>query len=190
MTWSGLDQPPLAHATAAPFRATAMQKSADGHAIEEYPFTGSGIASGVDHLLPSKATDSPPAVMARQNWPVGQETYSNDVAARSPPRTDHCMPSNTATVPLGPTETQKCGDAHETSVSLIAVDPPPMATGIDHERPLNWLAIPPLLTAAQKVAVGQETDTNSVDDSIGPWLDQDRPLNRSASPDAVRAFRA
>jgi hypothetical protein len=62
----GVDQRPLAHVVAAPFKATTMQNSADGHAIEEYPFTGSGIVSGIDHCSPSKVTNSPPAVIAPQ----------------------------------------------------------------------------------------------------------------------------
>src|SRR5664280_2522750 len=33
---------------AGPSKATATQESADGHAIDEYPFAGSGIAGGGD----------------------------------------------------------------------------------------------------------------------------------------------
>jgi hypothetical protein len=113
--------------------------------------------------------------------------YKIGVPARSPSWSDHCIPSKVATLPLGPTATQKVDDAHETAVSLMVAVPPPMATGVDHDGPLDTLAIPSLLTAAQKVTVGQEISTNAVGDAMEPWLDQDRPLNRSPSPDAVRA---
>ena len=143
------------HVHAVPFCETAMQKVLEAQDTSLSATMSDPETIKFPQLVPSKLTNWPPALTARQKVAEVHETASSEGADGVAEVAVQVVASKVAAVPSRLTAMQKVDDGQEIAVGLLR----PVLAAADHVPELYWNDEPSELKAMQDEEVAQDRPT-------------------------------